>query len=164
MEKVNEVLIALRRIIRATDLHSKYLAKHTGLTTPQILLLQILRDKGEGSVGSLAKEMSLSQATVTSILDRLEKKELIVRERSSTDRRVVMIRLNDDALVILKDAPLPLQEKFTREFNDLREWEQLMITSSLVRIAQMMDAEHIDVGPVLDGGTLDRRIVQEDKH
>ena len=161
MDKANALLIALRRIIRATDLHSKYLAKNTGLTTPQILLLQTLRDKGEESVGTLAKAMSLSQATVTNILDRLEKKQLIVRERSSVDRRVVMIKLHDDALTVLKDAPLPLQERFTREFNNLREWEQLMITSSLVRIAQMMDAEHIDEAPVLDGGTLDRKDVHE---
>ena len=161
MDKVNAVLIALRRIIRATDLHSKYLAKNTGLTTPQILLLQTLRDKGTESVGTLAKEMSLSQATVTNILDRLEKKQLVTRERSSSDRRVVMIKLHDDALTILKDAPLPLQERFTREFNNLHEWEQLMITSSLVRIAQMMDAEHIDVGPVLDGGNLDRKVVPD---
>jgi hypothetical protein len=72
-----------------------------------------------------------------------------------------MIKLHDDALTILKDAPLPLQERFTREFNNLHEWEQLMITSSLVRIAQMMDAEHIDVGPVLDGGNLDRKVMPD---
>ena len=65
MERINEVLVALRRIIRATDLHSKYLAKNTGLTAPQMLLLQTLRTKGEDTVGGLAKEMSLSQATVT---------------------------------------------------------------------------------------------------
>ena len=163
MEKVNEVLIALRRIIRATDLHSKYLAKNTGLTAPQMLLLQTLRNKGEDTVGALAKEMSLSQATVTTILDRLEKKSLISRERSTSDRRKVLVYLSDSALDILKDAPLPLQDQFTRQFNDLQEWEQLMLISSLGRIAQMMDAQHIDAAPVLDVGTLDRQtnIIEE---
>ncbi len=163
MEKVNEVLIALRRIIRATDLHSKYLAKNTGLTAPQMLLLQTLRNKGEDTVGALAKEMSLSQATVTTILDRLEKKGLISRERSTSDRRKVLVYLSDSALDILKDAPLPLQDQFTRQFNDLQEWEQLMLISSLGRIAQMMDAQHIDAAPVLDVGTLDRQtnIIEE---
>lgn len=164
MEKVNEVLIALRRIIRATDLHSKYLAKNTGLTAPQMLLLQTLRNKGEDTVGALAKEMSLSQATVTTILDRLEKKALIARERSTTDRRKVLVYLSDSALDILKDAPLPLQDQFTRQFNDLQEWEQLMLISSLGRIAKMMDAQHIDAAPVLDVGTLDRQTsISEEK-
>ena len=156
MEKVNEVLVTLRRIIRATDLYSKQLAKNTGLTSPQMLLLQILRNKGEQTVGVLAKEMSLSQATVTTILDRLEKKALIIRERSTSDRRKVQVDVTDSAVGILKDAPLPLQHQFTQQFNDLQEWEQLMMISSLSRIAQMMDAQHIDAAPVLDVGTLDR--------
>ena len=42
MNSIEEVLVALRRVIRATDLHSKHLAKTTGLTAPQMLLLQIL--------------------------------------------------------------------------------------------------------------------------
>jgi DNA-binding MarR family transcriptional regulator len=156
MEKVNEVLVTLRRIIRATDLYSKQLAKNTGLTSPQMLLLQILRNKGEQTVGVLAKEMSLSQATVTTILDRLEKKALIIRVRSTSDRRKVQVDVTDSAVEILKDAPLPLQHQFTQQFNDLQEWEQLMMISSLSRIAQMMDAQHIDAAPVLDVGTLDR--------
>ncbi len=155
MERVDDVLVALRRIIRATDLHSKFLAKSTGLTTPQMLLLQTLRNKGEQTVGSLAKEISLSQATVTSILDRLEKKELIVRKRSDNDKRKVFVYLHDNAMHVLKDAPIPLQEQFTSQFNNLQDWEQLMIISSLSRIAKMMDAQDIDASPVLDIGTLD---------
>lgn len=157
MERIDEVLVALRRIIRATDLHSKFLAKNTGLTAPQMLLLQTLRNKGEDTVGGLAKEMSLSQATVTTILDRLEKKALVIRERSTSDRRKVLVDLTDNAVDILKDAPIPLQEQFTRQFSDLQDWEQLMIISSLSRIAQMMDAQHIDASPVLDVGLLDRQ-------
>lgn len=74
MEKIDEVLVSLRRVIRATDLHSKHLSKTTGLTAPQILLIQTIRDKGQVTIGELASDVSLSQATVTTILDRLEKK------------------------------------------------------------------------------------------
>ncbi len=41
-----EVLSALRRIIRATDMHSKRLAREVGLTTPQTVVLQAVRDLG----------------------------------------------------------------------------------------------------------------------
>ena len=157
LNSIEEVLIALRRVIRATDLHSKHLAKTTGLTAPQMLLLQTLRDRGEITIGELAKNMSLSQATVTTIIDRLEKKELVERERSSQDKRKVYVRLTEAALDILKDAPTPLQESFARQFADLQEWERTMIISSLQRVAQMMDAQHIDASPVLDVGTIDRK-------
>jgi DNA-binding MarR family transcriptional regulator len=157
LDNIQEVLVALRRIIRATDLYSKHLAKTTGLTAPQILLLQSIRDKGEVTIGELANEISLSQATVTTILDRLEKRELVYRERSKQDKRKVHAYLTDQAVGILKESPIPLQEHFTRQFGDLQEWEQTMITSSLQRVAQMMDAQHIDASPVLDIGILDRQ-------
>lgn len=157
LSNIQEVLVALRRVIRATDLHSKYLAKTTGLTAPQILILQTIRDKGLQTVGSLAKDVSLSQATVTNILDRLEAKELVVRERSTEDKRKVFTQLTAKARVVLEGAPLPLQDQFARQFEELQEWEQAMMISALQRIAQMMDAETIDAAPVLDVGLLDRQ-------
>ncbi len=163
LDRIEDVLIALRRVIRATDLHSKYLAKTTGLTAPQILLLQSIRDKGQVTIGELANDISLSQATVTTILDRLEKRELVYRERSKEDKRKVHARLTDAGTEMLKKAPIPLQDQFTRQFGDLHEWEQTMIISSLQRVAQMMDAQHIDASPVLDVGTLDRLSTHTDK-
>ncbi len=157
MDKIEEVLITLRRLIRATDLHSKQLVKTAGLTAPQLLLLQAIREKGQVTIGALAKEISLSQATVTTILDRLEKRGLVYRERSSEDKRKVHAYLTDKGAEILRDAPTPLQEHFVRQFRDLRDWEQSMIISSLQRVARMMDAEHIDASPVLDVGDLDRK-------
>lgn len=161
LDKIEEVLIALRRVIRATDLHSKYLAKTTGLTAPQILLLNAIRDKGQLTIGELASDISLSQATVTTILDRLEKRQLVYRERSTTDKRKVHACLTDDGFEVLKQAPIPLQDQFTKQFGDLREWEQTMIISALQRVAQMMDAQHIDASPFLDVGTLDRQYSNE---
>lgn len=157
LDRIEEVLVALRRVIRATDLHSKHLAKTTGLTAPQILVLQSIRDKGEVTIGELANEVSLSQATVTTILDRLEKRNLVFRERSKSDKRKVHAYLTDEAMDVLKSAPIPLQEQFKRQFGDLKEWEQTMIISALQRVAQMMDAQHIDASPVLDVGILDRQ-------
>ncbi|MDO6461513.1 MarR family transcriptional regulator [Granulosicoccaceae sp. 1_MG-2023] len=162
MERIEEVLIALRRVIRATDLHSKYLAKTTGLTAPQILLMQTLRDRGEITIGELAGDISLSQATVTTILDRLEKRGYVYRARSQADKRKVHAHLTDQGFEALKSAPMPLQDQFTRQFADLQEWEQSMILSSLQRVAQMMDAQHIDASPFLDVGTLDRQYSAQD--
>jgi len=157
LNNIQGVLMALRRVIRATDLHSKHLAKTTGLTAPKMLLLQTIRDKGQVTIGELANEISLSQATVTTILDRLEKRELVYRERSKEDKRKAHAYLTDQAVEVLKESPVPLQEHFTHQFGNLQEWEQTMIISSLQRVAEMMDAQHIDASPVLDIGVLDRQ-------
>jgi len=156
MDRYDEVLVALRRIIRATDLHSKKLSKTSGLTSPQLLILQTLRDNSDLTVGEVAKRVSLSQATVTTIIDRLERGEYVYRERSTSDKRKVHVHLTEKADQTLVDAPKPLQEDFIRQFQDLHDWEQSMILSSLERVAYMMDAQHIDAAPVLDIGALDR--------
>lgn len=94
----------------------------------------------------------------------MRKKHFIYRERSSTDKRKVHAFLTETGIEILKDAPTPLQDHFAKQFNDLQEWEQIMIISSLQRISHMMDAQHIDASPVLDVGTLDRQTnLQEEK-
>ena len=59
-----QVLVALRRVTRAIDLHSKQLVQTHGLTGPQALLLKELLRAEETSVGELARRVSLSQATV----------------------------------------------------------------------------------------------------
>lgn len=164
MDHIQEVLVSLRRVIRATDLHSKHLSKTAGLTAPQILLLQAIRDKGQVTIGELANEISLSQATVTTILDRMEKRGLVYRARSEQDKRKVHAFLTDDAFEKLKNAPTPLQDNFIRQFSDLQNWEQTMIISSLQRVAHMMDAQHIDASPVLDIGTLDRQSTTVENH
>lgn len=154
MNKAQEVLVALRRVIRATAIHSRHLAKTIGLTSPQIILLQTIQANDNTTNSVLAKEMSVSQSTVTNILDRLEGRGLVYRERSFEDKRKVHALLTPAGLEILKDAPIPLQDQFTQQFADLQEWEQTMILSSLQRIAQMMSAESIDASPLLHLGSI----------
>jgi DNA-binding MarR family transcriptional regulator len=157
MQTIEHVLIALRRLIRATDLHSKQLMKTAGLTAPQLMLLQAINARGDVTIGEIARNISLSQATVTNILDRLEKRGMIYRERSSHDKRKVHAHLTEQGTAILKDAPVPLQEHFVTQFRELHDWEQNMILASLQRVAHMMDAQNIDAAPVLDIGELDRK-------
>ena len=154
MNNYEEVLVALRRVIRATDLHSKRLSKHAGLTGPQLLIMRSIRDLGEVTIGTIADKVSLSQATVTTILDRLEPRKLVYRVRSTQDKRKVHAHLTSEGAEILSRAPNPLQEDFTRKFQSLAEWEQTMILASLQRVANMMDADDIDAAPMLTVGSV----------
>ena len=154
-DRLEDVLVALRRVIRATDLHSKYLARTTGLTTPQMLLLQTIRHKGAITIGELANEISLSQATVTAILDRLEKRQLVTRVRSTEDKRKVHVHLTESAHSTLEKAPIPLQQQFSQQFSELHDWEQTQILSVLQRVATMMNASEMEALPLLKTGTID---------
>ncbi|MGD8912773.1 MAG: MarR family transcriptional regulator [Candidatus Thiodiazotropha sp.] len=150
METYDQVLISLRQIIRAIDLHSKKLERESGLTGPQLLVMQLIGSHGEITSGVIAREVSLSQATVTSILDRLERKEMLKRERSTTDKRKVMVSLTEQGCKALDKAPTLMQESFIRSFNQLEDWEQSLILSSLQRVSDMMNATDLDAAPLLD--------------
>jgi DNA-binding MarR family transcriptional regulator len=147
-----QVLAALRRLIRAVDLHSRQLVRSHGLTSPQALTLNTLIRTGECTVGELARQLNLSQATLTDILNRLAKRDLVERSRSTVDKRRVLVTATAQARELLKDAPPLLQERFMAEFRNLMDWEQSLLLSSLQRIAAMMDAEHLEAAPVLSYG------------
>ncbi|WP_206486557.1 MarR family transcriptional regulator [Thalassotalea sp. G2M2-11] len=150
MEKYEELLVSIRKVIRAIDLHSKQLNKLSGLTGPQLLILQEI-DKTKGVTASqVAKQINLSAATVTNILDRLESRGLIERVRSSEDKRRVSLFLTQKGQTSLVDAPRLLQESFIKQFRELADWEQSLLLSSMQRIATMMDANELDAAPVLE--------------
>lgn len=155
-KRYEDVLVALRRIMRATDLYSKRLSKTAGLTAPQLLILQAIRELGDVTIGTVSRHVSLSQATVTTILDRLEARGLTYRQRSTVDKRKVHAHLTDAGLGVLEGAPTPLQMAFTQRFEKLEDWEQSMITAALQRVADMMDAGELDASPVLHMGSIDR--------
>lgn len=163
MNQIDQVLTSLRRVIRAIDLHSKQLVKTASVTGPQLRLLQLIHSEQSATSRELADAMSLSQATVTSILDRLESRALIERIRSQTDKRKVHPRLTMEGKAILDSAPAPLQDSFVRKFDNLQSWEQHMIIASLQRVAEMMDASEIDASPFLDIGLLDRAEVNDNE-
>lgn len=156
MDKSQEALVLLRQIIRSTDMQEKEISRRTGLTLPQLMTMQALRLVSPVTTGELAKEVTLTQATVTSILDRLEKKELIVRERGKDDKRKVWITLSAKGLDLMKGAPTTQQDMFVRRFDDMLPWEQSMVITALERVSFMLDAQHLDAAPMLDIGQIDR--------
>ncbi len=155
-EKVHDdlgeaVLIAMRRLMRAVDLHSKRLMLSHGLTGPQLLVLKAL-DGGACAVGELARKVRLSQPTAAEILARLQRRGLVVRSRSHSDRRCVLNRLSASGARKLREAPPLLQEAFTARFAGLAQDEQQRLLTSLQRLAELMDAETLDAAPLLSSG------------
>ena len=154
MDRVDISLIALRRILRATDLFGRDLARSVGLTAPQFRVLQIVAEKDPCTATAISQQMRVSQATVTSLVDKLVKQGVVTRERSQADRRQTHILITETGRQALEDAPDPLQQRFVRKFGALQDWEQAALIAALERVATMLDAEEIDAAPVLDTGDI----------
>ena len=146
-----DALIALRKIQRVTELASRRLAAMAGLTPSQLAVLRLL----EKSSGKISEATLLKQATITSLADKLEARELIARRRCDEDRRRVWLRLLPAGVTILAEAPDLLQETFSSRFDELPDYQQALIVAALEQVSGLLDADDLDAAPALDVGELD---------
>lgn len=151
----DEIVAALRRIIRAVDLHSRDLVESVGLTWPQLATMRAADRLGECSIGVLARAVHLSQPTLTGIIQRLEKANYVTRSPDQQDGRSVRITITDAGRELLRKAPSLLQDRFHAELAKLKDWERSQTLASLQRIAEMMDAESLEASPILIAGPVD---------
>lgn len=154
MDRIDTSLIALRRILRATELFGRDLAQSVGLTAPQFRVLQIVAENGQCTATAISHQMRITQATVTSLVDKLVRQDMVVRERSQIDRRQTNIMVTDKGRQAIAKAPDPLQQRFVRKFSALPDWEQASLIAALERVVAMLDADDIDAAPVLDTGDI----------
>ncbi len=142
-----EILRSLRRILRKVSEHSRSLAQTTGLTVRAVR--RLTAEHAEVTVAMVAARVHLANATISRILDRLERAKFIRRERLQSDRRKVGVSLTTLGEERLKDLPLPLHEQFVRRVEALDEEDRAQLLASLDRVVAMMEAEDIDAAPVL---------------
>jgi DNA-binding MarR family transcriptional regulator len=147
-----EILRSLRRIIRAVDLYSRKLMTQTGLSGPQVICLRQLAIGGPMRTKALAEAVNLSSATVCGILDRLEQRGLVLREREIDDRRCVVVRLSEAGTEAVNGAPPALQDAFLFKLRALPAPQQQRIRTTLTKIVAMMAADELDAAPILVPG------------
>jgi DNA-binding MarR family transcriptional regulator len=138
-----KVMKSIRRIVRAIDMRSKKVARETGLTIPQIVLLHAVKERGKVTTAALSKHADLSPATVVTILDKLESRGLVTRERSVTDRRIVHTTLTERGVQILFDAPPVFDWAFSKGFADLSQADQRKIIEAFGTVADLLDPTHL---------------------
>jgi DNA-binding MarR family transcriptional regulator len=161
-KRSDAALIALRRILRVTELSSRMLARDSELTASQLIVLQRVAEEGKVLPSSIAKSVGLQQATITVLINKLEEGGLVTRRRDTEDRRRVWIELTAQGRDALEKSPDLLQNRFENAFDNLEEWEQSMLVAALERVGTLLDAGSIDAAPVLDVGDLDRLVIEKE--
>lgn len=151
---MDDSLIALRRILRATELYARDLAHAVGLTPAQLRVLQIVDEKDSVTPKTLATQMGVSQATVSALVDKLVARGLVERLPSNEDRRQTNVTVTKDGRERLEDAPDALQQRYVRAFKKMADWEQAQLVATLERVADMLDARGLDASPVLTTGEI----------
>lgn len=138
LDTCNEIIATIRKIIRAVDIHSKKLRISAGITGPQLIILREIRQNEKITTTQLAEKISLSQSTVTSILDRLVERNLVSRIRDDVDKRKWFLEISQAGKEIINASPAAVRQDFIDNFLRLPETEQKNMLSTLQHIAELM--------------------------
>lgn len=145
--RADSTLIALRRVLRALDTNARAIARASGLTHAQMLVLHALSEAGQEMPRDIARRLGVSQATVSTLIDRMEARGLVRRARRAADRRMVWVILTDEGRRVLDAAPDPLHDMFIRRFEALPDWEQAMLMATTERLGHLFDAATMEPLP-----------------
>ena len=148
------ILHAVRRIIRGVDLYSRKLAVEHEVTGPQLVCLNTIVELGPITATDLAHQVHLSASTVVRILDRLEQKGLILRERQQDDRRRVHVTATIAGHELSAKAPYSEQHPLRHALKKLPLEDQDRVTDLLERLVSLMDAASLSAAPVLEVGSI----------
>ena len=130
---------AFLELVRTTDLLSRGLVrimKTEDLSPTQYNVLRILRGAPDGlPCGEIASRMITRDPDVTRLLDRLEKRGLIVRWRETKDRRMVMARIKPEGLKVLARLDEPVEQAHRQQLGHLGR-ERLRELTELLEAAR----------------------------
>ncbi|MDF2902665.1 MAG: MarR family transcriptional regulator [Bacillus sp. (in: firmicutes)] len=111
------------------------------ITPPQFVALQWLFEDGDMTIGELSNKMFLACSTTTDLVDRMEKNNLVVRVKDSSDRRVVRIHLLEEGTRIIDEVIKKRQLYLKDVLKNFSDEEVFQMKNSLIKLHQGMREE-----------------------
>jgi MarR family transcriptional regulator, organic hydroperoxide resistance regulator len=140
---ISEIMQSLRRVFRAIQDYYRDVSGRFGITGPQLWALKTIWQADSLSQTELSEKMYLRPSTITGVVDRLEKKGYVFRDRNDVDRRVVKVRLTREGKTLVKKAPNPIQGKMIYGLRNLNKKELNSIHDSLQKLVALMEAQNV---------------------
>jgi DNA-binding MarR family transcriptional regulator len=140
---VGKALEAVRRLVRALRLSANRARESVGVSSAELFILRALNDGGPvGSLNELAARTYTDQSSASPVVERLRRRRLIRRRRSSIDGRRVTIELTDSGRALLQRAPLPPQAGVVTALQRMTGAERDSLARGLGRLVAEMGLDH----------------------
>ena len=139
LSDISAVVQALRRITKAVHEYSKAVDREFGITGPQLWAMRTIEELGGCSAGELADRLCVHPSTVTGVIQRLEDKRLIDRQKRPEDRRAVILTLTPTGKKLLERAPYPAQGQLVRALQTLPQDDLTRLRATLDGVVEKMD-------------------------
>lgn len=131
----------VRILFRAVQAHSRIVEKECGLSSAQLWMLYEVSLCQGIKVTELAEALSIHRSTSSNMLDKLEMKDLIYRDRSKSDQRAVHIYITEKGKELLQSAPAPPQGQLSNALAKLTDQDLTNLEASL---KVFIDAMHYE--------------------
>lgn len=141
-DDVTRIIRSIRKVIQGFSVHSKRQFRRSGLTMPQLMALRAIAsaDVKEVTAAWVAPRIQLSAATITGVLDRLERAGLISRKRTSSDRRKVCLAITPKGRRELERLSVSFQDRFAAKLAELKEADRKSILKTMETVNALLDA------------------------
>ncbi len=138
-EFIEDIELIIRNVNSVIKRRGREILQDFDITPPQFVALQSLTSEGDLTIGELSKRLYLACSTVTDLVDRMEKNDLVERYRDEKDRRIVRIKVNEKGHKLIKEVVSARQDYLKNILKDLSESEQERLISSLSQLNDLMD-------------------------
>ena len=105
-------------------------------TLSDYAVLEVLLHKGALPVNAIGEKVLLTSGSMTTAVQRLEKKGLVVRERSESDARVVLVHLTDEGMNLIQEAFTAHAEDLDELFTEFSEDERIQFAGLMRKLGQ----------------------------
>ncbi|MBI2312348.1 MAG: MarR family transcriptional regulator [Betaproteobacteria bacterium] len=137
-ERALEVLKKFRQIFRSAKRHFQWVEDRCGVSGAQLWAMWELAEAPGLRVSDLARSLSVHQSTASNMLDKLETRKLIRRERGQPDQRVVRLYLTAQGEEIIRLAPTPARGVLPDALNHLPEGALRSLDRNLSELVGLM--------------------------
>ncbi|MBA5850070.1 MarR family transcriptional regulator [Clostridium sp. cel8] len=133
----------LKRFMNGIHKNMEKSFKDLNLTVPQMMVVMTLISHGKMKISDLSKKISLSNSTVSGIVDRLEKQNTVERIRGKKDRRVVYVNVTPEFRKIIKEKHEQV-DTIVKSIVDSATPEELdTVTKGLDTLEKIMDRKKL---------------------
>jgi len=114
----------------------KSIGKQGFASLSDFAVLEVLLHKGALPVNTIGQKVLLTSGSITTAVQRLEKKELVRRERSEGDARVVLVHLTDQGRSLIEQAFASHADNLDALFDEFSDEERAQFANLMRKLGQ----------------------------
>ncbi len=145
--EVESNVVSIERYLRKVDWiirkKGREILNDINITDPQFIALQHLVNNQQLTIGELSQKMFLACSTITDLIDRMEKSELVVREKDEQDKRVVRLKAQPKGHDIVKQVLEKRREYLSEKLSGLSDEDKDILLKNLKYLYEAMTDETI---------------------